>query len=171
MLIALVKNDKIRLLGKEGVHRVSSYTSLKSQPAIYLNEPLDDGQRSAFVSDVIEVNGVKAEYDEAVHLLNALGPLKRRHQLPQPGDKVTYTLVETDYSEEQVTSEVIDLRLHARNNPSRSLQVKLEGGTMLELTDIVDIERKVGSERFDRAGFQHYYVDYMSFGKAKDASS
>jgi hypothetical protein len=169
MLVALVKNDKVKLLGKEGTHRVSSYTSLKTQPAVYLKEPLDDGQRSAFLSDVIEVNGVKVEYDEAAHLLNALGPLKRTYQLPQPGDKVTYTLVETDFKEEKVTSKVQDLRLHARGNASKSLQVKVEGGTMLELTDIVDIERKVGGERFDRAGFQRYYVDYLSFGKQDEA--
>lgn len=169
MLVALVKNDKVKLLGKEGIHRVSSYSSLKTQPAVYLKAPLDDGQRSAFFADIIEVNGVKVEYDDAAHLLVALGPLKRLYQLPQPGDKVTYTLVETDFKEEKVTSTVQDLRLHARGNPSKSLQVKVEGGTMLELTDIIDIDRKVGGERFDRAGFQHYYVDYLSFGKKDEA--
>lgn len=164
MLIALVKNDRVKLIGHEGVHVVSSYTSLKSKPAIYLKEPLDDGSRSAFVEAVIEVNGIKVKYDESAHLLEAFGPLKRKYQLPQPGDTVTYTLVETDFKEEKVKAVVKDLRLHARDNPSKSLQVKLEDSdTVLELTSILDIERKVGGESFDRKGFQRYYLDYLAY--------
>lgn len=167
MLVALVKHDKLKLIGQDGVHVVSSYTSLKTKPAVYLRDPLPDGSRSAFFSEVSEVNGVKVEYDEASHLLEALGPLKRLIQLPQPGDKVTYTLVETDYDEERVQAVVKDLRLHARGNPGRSLQVILEDSdTALELTDIIDIERKVGGEAFDRSKLQHYYVDYLKLGGA-----
>lgn len=162
MLVALVKNDRVKLIGHEGVSRVSSYTSFKAKPAVYLKEPLEDGSRSAYFEDVIEVNGVRVEYDEESHLLSALGPLKRAYQLPQPGDTVTYTLVETDYKEERVTAVVKALRLHARGNESRSLQVKLEGtDTVLELTSILDIERKVGGETFNRAKFQHFYLDYL----------
>lgn len=164
MLVALVKNDRVKLIGHEGVHSVSSYTSLKSKPAIYLKEPLDDGSRSAFVEDVIEVNGVKVKYDESAHLLEALGLLRRKYQLPQPGDTVTYTLVETDFKEEKVKAVVKALRLHARDNPSKSLQVKLEDNdTILELTSILDIERKIGGESFDRSKFQHYYLDYLAY--------
>lgn len=165
MLVVLLKNDKVKLLGQDGVHVVSSYTSLKTQPAVYLKEPLPDGSRAAFFSDVVEVNGVRVEYDSSSHLLEALGPLKRPIHLPQPGDKVTYTLVETDHDEEQVEAEVKDLRLHARNNPTKSLQVKLEGtDTVLELTEVVDIKRKTGNDVFNRSKFQHAYVDYLSYG-------
>lgn len=167
MLVALVKNDKLKLLGQDGQYTVSSYTSFKTEPAVYLKEPLADGSRAAFFSNVIEVNGIKVEYDESSHLLSALGPLKRAFQLPQPGDTVTYTLVETDYNEEEVTGVVKDLRLHARDNPTKSLQVKLEDSdTVLELTDVTDIKRKHGGEQFDRSKFQHYYVDYLSFSKS-----
>lgn len=167
MYVALVKHDKIKLMGRDGVHVVSSYTSLKTEPAVYLKDALPDGQRSAFFSDVIEVNDVKVKYDEESHLLIALGPLKRRYQLPQPGDTVKYTLVETDYTEEVVSADVKDLRLHARGNPGKSLQVRLENDTMLELTGILDIERKIGGELpFNRAAFQRFYIDYLSFGKS-----
>lgn len=169
MLIALVKNDKLKLVGKDGTHVVSSYTSLKTEPAVYLKEELEDGTKAVFFSDVLEVNGVKVKYDESSKLLEALGPIKRSIHLPQPGDTVTYTLVETDYSEERVQGEVKDLRLHARGNPSKSLQVKVEGGTTLELTDIVNIERKVGGANFSRASFQRYYVDYLSYSKQAEA--
>jgi hypothetical protein len=165
MLVALVKNDKIKLLGQDGVHVVSSYTSLKTQPAVYVKEPLPDGSRAAFFADVVEINGVKVQYDESSKLLEALGPLKRSFNLPQPGDTVVYTLVETDYDEERVEAEVKDLRLHARGNATKSLQVKLVGSdTALELTDIVDIKRKVGNDVFNRVKFQHTYVDYLSYG-------
>lgn len=172
MLIALVKNDKLKLLGQDGVYSVSSYTSLKAKPAVYLKEALADGTRAVFFSEVVEVNGIKVEYDDTTHLLSALGMLKRAVNLPQPGDTLTYTLVETDYDEEKVKAKVKDLRLHARGNPSKSLQVTLESSdTVLELTDIIDIERKVGGERFSRSKFQHYYVDYLSFGKTETKKS
>lgn len=164
MLVALVKNDKLKILGQDGISTVSSYTSLKTEPAVYLKEPLADGTRSVFFSDIAEVNDIKVKYDEASHLLEALGPLKRAVQLPQVGDTITYTLVETDYAEEKVTAKVADLRLHARDNPAKSLQVKLEDSdTVLELTDIIDIDRAVGGERFNRSKFQRYYVDYLKF--------
>lgn len=170
MFVALVKNDRIKLLGKDGELKVSSYTGLKSEPSVYLKEPLEDGSLSAPFSEIVQVNGVKVVYDDDSKLLKALGPLKRAVNLPQPGDKVTYTLVETDYEEEQVTADVTDLRLHARGNHKRSLQVKVESGTMLELTSIINIDRKVGNEPFDRSEFQRYYVDYLGFGGDEDKS-
>lgn len=171
MLIALLKHDKLKLIGQDGLYTVSSYTSFKAKPAVYLTEPLADGSKAVFFSDVLEVNGVKVEYDDDSHLLDALGPLKRPIQLPQPGDKVVYTLVETDYSEEEVNAVVKSLRLHSHDNPTRSLQIKLENSeTVLELTDIVDIERDHGGEQFNRSKFQRCYVDYMSFSKREPKS-
>ena len=115
--------------------------------------------------NIFEVNGIRVSYKEDSHMLKSMGPLKRLIQLPQPGDIVKYTLVETDFQEEVVEQKVVDLKLHARNNPSKSLQVKLENGTKLDLTQIVDIDRKIGGDKFDRAKFQQYYVDYLSLVK------
>jgi hypothetical protein len=162
VLVVPFKHDKLKVIGQDGQFAVSSYTSFKSTPAVYIKEPLADGTTVVFFKDILELNGVPVKYDETTHLLEALGPLKRPCQLPQPGDKVSYMLVKTERDEDQVTAEVADLRLHARNNPSKSLQVKLvDNPTILELTDILDIERKVGGEKFNRAKFQRCYIDYL----------
>jgi len=163
MLVVPLKGDKIKLLGIDGIFIVSSYTSFKPEPAVYLTDVLPDGSRSIFFSKIIELNDIKVEYDESSRLLKALGTLKHRVHLPQEHDKVTYTLVEADFNEEKVTSKVTGLHLHSKTDKSKSLKVKVESGITLELTDIIDIQRAGGAGfKFSAAEFQHKYIDYLS---------
>jgi hypothetical protein len=149
------------------VLRVSSYTSLKSEPAVYLRQPLDDGSKAVYFSDIIEVNGSPVEYDSDSKLLKALGPIRRKFNLPQPRDTLTIKLVDTTFKQEAIKLIVEAVKLHSRNDPTKALLV-CSKDTCVPLTEILDVEREVGFEKFNRSQFLHYYVDYLPFNaKAK----
>ena len=162
MYVVPLHGDKIRVLNEADLLRVKSYTSLKSEPAVYLTDVLADGTRAVYLSDIVELNGVKVEYDSDAKLLKALGPIKRKFNLPQPGDTVVTKLIDTDFKKEEVTLEVTRLKLHDQRNPSRSLEV-ICGDTIIGLSDILDIRRKVGAEQFDPKAFTKLYLDYLPY--------
>ncbi len=165
MLIAPVTGDKIVTLSYQDVLRVSSYTSLKSEPAVYLKEALPDGSRAIYLSDIVEVNGVRVEYESGSKLLKALGPLRRKFNLPQEGDTVVTKLIETTFKQEEVSFEVTSLRLHERGQSTKSLSVKGKD-ISITLNEIIDIKRKIGGEPFKRTAFLAYYSDYLPFTTA-----
>lgn len=162
MYVVPLQGDKIRSMSEADLLRVKSYTSLKSEPAVYLTAVLADGARAIYLSDIIELNGVKVEYDSDAKLLKALGPIKRKFNLPQPGDTVVTKLIETDFKKEEVALTVTRLKLHDHRNPSRSLEV-ICGDTTISLTDIIDIRRKIGSDHFDAKAFHKLYLDYLPY--------
>ena len=161
MLIVPLINDKLLLRGKDDLYLVSSYTGYKSEPSVYLKSSLPDGTRFIKFSDIIEVNNIPVEYKENSKILKALGPLKRAIHIPQIGDIVSYTLVDTNFNKEIIKSEVKDLKLHSIKNKSHSLQVKLNN-INLGIAAILDIERDDFHEiEFNRAKFQNIYIDYL----------
>jgi len=160
MLVAPVAGDQIKVLSSPDILRVSSYTSLKSEPAIYLREPLEDGSRAVYFSDIVEINGTPVEYESASKLLKALGPLKRKFNLPQENDEVIIKLIDTAFKQEAVKLKVKDLRLHSRKEPSKALLIVTKDSSF-PLTEIIDIERQVGFEKFDRTKFLNFYIDYL----------
>lgn len=160
MLIAPVAGDKVTLQSTGGSAQVSSYTALKPEPAVYLTEPLESGERFTFFSDITSLNGIEVKTDSG-GLLQASGLTKRKFNLPQPGDKIVTGLVETDFKQESMELEVTAVSLSGKE--PHSLVVKC-GKTTLSLADIQDIKRKRGSEPFNRKAFLRYYVDYMPIG-------
>lgn len=162
MLIAPVAGDRIKVLNSSEVLRVSSYTSLKSEPAVYLRQPLDDGSKAVYFSDITEVNGTPIEYDSDSKLLKALGPIRRKFNLPQFRDTLVIKLVDTTFKQEQIKLTVEIIKLHSRNDPTKALLI-CSKDTCVPLTDIIDIEREVGFEKFDRQKFLQYYIDYLPF--------
>jgi hypothetical protein len=164
MLVAPVAGDKVTLQSTGGPAKVSSYTALKPEPAVYLTEPLESGERFTFFSDILSLNGVEVEQDSS-NLLKASSLVKRKHNLPQVGDSIVTGLVETAFKQESMELEVTGVTLSGKE--PRSLVVKC-GKTVLNLTDIQDIKRKRGFEKFDRSGFLKYYVDYLPLGAKKE---
>ena len=162
MLVAPVAGDRIKVLSSPDSLRVSSYTSLKSEPAVYLREPLQDGSRAVYFSDIVEINGTAVEYESDSKLLKALGPLKRKFNLPQEGDEIIIKLIDTAFKQEKVKLKVTGLRLHSRKEPSKALLVVTEDSSF-PLTEILDIERSVGFERFKRESFLQFYLDYLPY--------
>jgi len=160
MLVAPVAGDRVKVLSSPDLLRVSSYTSLKSEPAVYLRQPLEDGSKAVYFSDIVEINGTPVEYDSDSKLLKALGPLKRKFNLPQPRDKVATKLIDTAFKQETVKLEVKDLRLHSRKEPSKALLVVTKDSSF-PLSELIDIEREIGFEKFKREAFLQYYIDYL----------
>jgi hypothetical protein len=160
MLIAPVAGDKLTLKSVEGELRVSSYTALKPEPAVYLTQPLESGDRFTFFSDITSLNGAEVELDPS-NLLNASSLVRRKFNLPQVGDMITTTLIDTDFKNESIELEVTGVTLSGRE--PHSLIIKC-GTTKLSLSDIQSITRKRGFETFNRKAFLKYYVDYLPLG-------
>jgi hypothetical protein len=91
MLIVPVKGDRIRTKDDSQYHRVSSFSSLKDEPAVYIKPAGTDP--FVYFSDIVEINGVRVEYDSSSKVFNALGPLKRKYNIPQPKDSIFVKLL------------------------------------------------------------------------------
>ncbi len=159
MLVVPVAGDKLSLMSSQGEWRVSTYTALKPEPAVYLTEPLESGDRFTFFSDITAINGIAVE--QSGGLLKASGLIKRKFNLPQPGDVIITGLIETAYKQEQMELEVTSVTISGKE--PRSVVIKC-GTTKLSLNDIQGIKRKRGFEKFERRGFLKYYIDYMPIG-------
>jgi hypothetical protein len=70
-------------------------------------------------------------------------------------------LIETSFKEEIEEIEVASLSLHnKKEGMTKGLLVKSKDGAY-SLSEIVDIERKVGYEAFNRDKFNRFYLDYL----------
>ena len=155
MLVVPVSGDKLTLMSTQTVLCVSSYTALKPEPAVYLTEPLESGDRFTFFSDITAINGISVKPKN--NLFDASGLIKRKYNLPQPGDTIITFLVDTSFKQETIELEITDVTISGKE--PRSIVIKC-GSTKLGLNEIQDIKRKRGFEKFNREAFLKYYVDY-----------
>lgn len=169
MFVVPVKGDRITVKdsgGKELV--VSSYTNMKTDPGVYVvnNTPGTDTE-VIFFQDIEQINGVSVVLNRTAKVFEAQGPLKRKFNLPQPGDTIIITRLDVPIGSPDENVIVKHLKLHSQQNRGMGMLVS-DGSAMYRLTDIISIDRKIGSERFDRVKFQRYYFDYLPFdSKAK----
>lgn len=160
MLVVPLKGDTITT--KDGPQfKVDSYTNYKTDPAVYVDVP--PGQNSiVYFQDIDEINGVKVEYNKSTKVFTALGVIKRKYNLPQPKDSIT---VERPDSPDDATDNdtiVKTPKLHNRAiGLSRGLVLIDVDDNVVALSDVIDIDREVGGEHFDRKRFKKYYKDYM----------
>ena len=162
MLVVPVKGDKIRTKDDGTARRVSSFTSLKDEPAVYIQPAGNDPY--VYFSDIVEINGVRVEYVSDSKVFDALGPLKRKFNIPQPKDKIGVKLVDVPYKNEVEEIVVTGLRLHSKKHgENRGLLTVCKDG-VFNLGDIISIERSNWTERFDREKFKAYYFDYLPVG-------
>ena len=61
MIVVPIRGDKIKTSDSSDIRVVSSYTSLKNQPAVYL-EKSTSVDAYVYFSDIVEINGVRVEY-------------------------------------------------------------------------------------------------------------
>jgi hypothetical protein len=168
MLVVPVKGDKIRTKDDGSIKRISSFSSLKDEPAVYVtpggNEPY------VYFSDIIEINGVRVEYSTESKVFDALGPLRRKFNLPQPKDKIKVKVIDVPYKDETEEFVVTGLRLHSKKyGEGRGMLIICKEGKF-SLSDIISIERSTWSERFDRDKFSKYYFDYLPVGLKRKGS-
>lgn len=159
MFVVPVKGDKIRTKDDGEYKKVSSFSSLKDEPAVYVkpagNEPF------VYFSDIVEINGVRVTYHSEGKIFEALGPMKRRFNLPQPKDTITVKLIDVPYKDETEDLVVTGIKLHSKKfGEGRGLLVTCKEG-QFALSDILDIERHNWTERFDRELFKKLYFDYL----------
>jgi hypothetical protein len=162
MLVVPVSGDRIRTKDSGDSRVVSSFSSLKDEPAVYTKPGGSDNY--VYFSDIIEINGVSVEYNSDSKVFDALGPLKRRFNLPQPKDTIKVKLIDVPYRDDLEELEVTSLRLHSKKyGAGRGLLVITKEGEFT-LGDLRDVVHKGFKEGFDEARFKKYYQDYLPIG-------
>jgi len=163
MFVVPLRGDKVKTKDDSSPRVVTSFSSLKDEPAVYLL-PSSSRDRFLYFSDLVEINGVAVEYDRTSKLFNALGPLKRKFNLPQPGDMITVKLMDVNFKDETETIDVDALKLHSKKyGIGRGLLVCGQK-SCFSLNEILNLTRRSWSEKFDAEKFQKYYLDYCPLG-------
>lgn len=162
MFVVPVRGDKIRTTDDSDARIVSSYTSLKDQPAVYVTAG-SSKERYVYFSDIVELNGVKVEYEPSSKVFSALGPLKRKYNIPQPKDTVKIKLLDVPFKEETEELEVTAIRLHSKKHGVSKGLLIMGKESAFPLNEILDITRAGWTEKFDADRFKHYYRDYFPY--------
>jgi len=159
MFVVPVAGDRIKTKDSGDLLKVSSYSSLKDEPAVYVKPA--GREPYVYFSDIVELNGVRVEYNSDSKVFDALGPIKRKFNLPQPKDTIKVKLIEVSYKDEVEELDVTSLRLHSKKyGAGRGLLVITKEGEF-SIGDLLDIDHKGWTEKFDLARFRKYYFDYM----------
>lgn len=159
MFVVPVKGDKIRTKDDGTYKRVSSFSSLKDEPAVYV-QPAGNSPYVYF-SDIVEINGVRVVYNSESKIFEALGPMKRKFNLPQPKDVIEVKLIEVPFKDETEKFTVTGIKLNSKKHTvGQGILVKCKEG-QFSLSDLISIERTNWTERFDREQFKKLYFDYL----------
>lgn len=160
MLVVPLRGDKIET--KEGVtFTVLSYTNFKEKgPAVYVEHTAGVPSDPVYFFDINKINSKVVTYIPGAKVFQVSGALKRKVELPQVGDQVTYK-----GQTGPATLKVTGLKLHKRDELGKGLLVvgtdpDVEGKVFLRLDQVVDIERDIGNDLFSRDRFLSYYSDY-----------
>lgn len=167
MFVVPVPGDMIMLSDSDIALQVTSYTNMKQEPAVYVDA--NDGENNVvYFYDISSINDVKVELNKSSKTFESLGMLKRRFNLPQPGDTITVNVKNIEGDLEDKSFTVKNIKLHNKaEGISRGLVV-CEEETCFALNEIKNIERKSGSEKFDAKKFQKYYFDYLPYKKPEE---
>lgn len=161
MLIVPLKGDKIET--KDGVSfQVLSYTNYRDKgPAVYVEHTPAVPSDAVYFFDIQKINGKSVELLSGPKVFRSLGPLKRKWQLPQPNDTITWR-------SPGGTQDVVvkALKLHKRGELSKGLLIVCEDPdseerVFVRLSQIIDLKRDIGNDLFSRDRFLNYYGDYQ----------
>lgn len=164
MFVVPLRGDKIQTKDDDTPKVVTSYTCLKEEPAVYLDKQTSQ-EPFVFFSDISVINGVKVDYNPDSRLFEALGPLRRKYNLPQPKDVIKVKLIEADFKDETADVTVTKLKLHgSKSDAAHGLQV-CGSKSCFPLDQILGIDRTGWTETFKAEGFKRYYLDYFPLTK------
>ena len=167
MLIVPIKGDVIKT-SDDSEFTVEAYSNFKNKgPAVYVEHGAGEKTLPIYFFDIIEVNGIKVEFNNMSKVLNALGFMKRKQHLPQKHDVITVEDSENE-SEESTTKKVkvTELKLHNRNlGLSRGLIIVGDDDNNYSLKDIKAIKRASGDSYFDKNKFVKIYKDYLGYSQ------
>lgn len=160
MLVLPIKGDKIET--KDGVtFTVISYTNYREKgPAVYVEHTPSVPSDAVYFFDISKINGKTVDYLTGPKVFKSTGEIKRRFQLPQPNDTITYKAKDGN----KVIS-VSGLKLHKRDELAKGLLIigsekDSDEKLSVRLDQIVDLERDIGNDMFSRDRFLSYYTDY-----------
>lgn len=162
--IVPLAGDKLKIVDNDAEFVVTSYTNMKTEPAVYVDA--QEGENNiVYFYDISEINDVKVDFNRSSKTFESLGMLKRRYNLPQPGDTMTVNKKTPDGEMEEADVVVKNIKLHNKaEGVSRGLVV-CDEDACYDLLSIKNVNRKSGSEKFDPKKFQKYYFDYLPYGK------
>lgn len=150
---------------KDGVeYKVISYTNYRSLgPAVHVEHTEDVPSEPAYFNDIAKINSVHVDFVPGQKVFKSAVALKRKYQLPQIGDKITFKK-----DGKVVTAEVKSLKLHKKSDLSKDLakglMVKCTGDNdteyLVRLDDMIDIDRQIGNDIFSKDAFLRLYDDY-----------
>lgn len=160
MFVVPLKGDRIET--KEGVEfTVLSYSNYRDKgPAVYVEHTAGVPSDAVYFFDINKINGKVVDYIPGAKIFRAGGEIKRKVQLPQADDTITYRS-----STGLTTIKVDGLKLHKRGELAKGLLVSGKDSesndrVFVRLDQIVDIDRDIGSSDFSRDRFLSYYDDY-----------
>lgn len=161
MLVVPLEKDKIRTVDGQ-VYRVLGYTNYKEGgPAVYARGKGGGEPVLVYFFDIDQINGTRVEYQRGSRVFRAAGKVGREIQLPQPGDKITVLTGRPTVEDSKEQVEVVALKLKSKSlGVNKGLLFKDAAGNAYRLKQILDIDREIGGERFDRDAFLVYYKDY-----------
>ncbi len=155
-----IKGDKIET--KDGVSfNVLSYTNYRDRgPAVYVEHTPSVPSDAVYFFDIAKINGKSVEYMAGPKIFRSLGPLKRKWQLPQPNDTVTWRSPSGP-----ADVNVKNYKLHKRGDLSKGLLIVAQDTdaqeqVLIRLDQIIDVKRDIGNDLFSRDKFLSYYSDY-----------
>jgi hypothetical protein len=158
MFIVPLPGDSVETEG--GVkHTVLSYAAYKDQPAVYVDAEGASAKSIQF-SDIKSVNGTPVALTPGkVFRANSL--VKRKIQLPQPGDKVLVG---------ETVVKVKGLKLRANGRLTNGMLVFGEDQNAkrveVRVLEIERLERANGDTDFSRGRFRSLYADYLGHKNA-----
>jgi len=146
--------------------KVLSFTNtLPDGPAVFVRGAGATSETVMF-TDIVKINGIKVRYvksDDGYKVFETDGAIKRKYDLPQPGDKIEAEVPD-------VGSSVFVVKRVRLNMPN-----DVSGGMMFDVVDegadeivrqarFASITNVLSRSLFDKKAFQQYYADYA--GKA-----
>jgi hypothetical protein len=162
VLVVPIQKDVIETTDGN-TYRVIEYTNYKEGgPAVYARSKSSKELVLVYFFDITSINRTKVEYQRGSKVFQAFGKIDRLQHLPQPDDKITVLTDTVDA--EQDGSEKVDvesLKLKSKSlGVNKGLFVKDTDGNAYRLKQILDIQRSLGGNKFDRDSFLSYYKDY-----------
>lgn len=164
MFVVPLPKDKIST--KDGAElEVVAYTNFKSKgPAVYVEHQAGTPAVAIYFFDIEKINGVRVEFNQGSKVFTALGHIKRKTHLPQQNDQLVVKKPSEDNPEETTIIEVKELKLHSKQlGLGRGLLIRDKENNFFRLDDVININRAVGSDSFNRKRFLRLYSEYRGY--------
>lgn len=148
---------------------VASFTNYKTKgPACYATTPglvSTDATPIVYFFDIVKINDVHVEFDNSSKTFKASGKIKRKYHLPQPGDKIHLLKPDTPLDQENDIVKVEKLKLHNKSEGIAKGLLICDDKGCHPLSEIIAIDRTIGSDSFDRKKFLRLYKEYAGISK------